>query len=138
MKNLILCAIVLLAIGACSCQKDCPAVPTIPPDPLRISGNWIGKYSGNDATPPTTNQYWILKDNGDMFVYDGQTGPTTLSAKGTWNLIDGVFKCSYNGVTNTYNRSIKLDLNEDEDEMSGFRGEDGSYTGNGQCEMSKE
>jgi len=127
----------ILMIGIASCQKDCPTVDP-PPDPLRLAGNWVGKYSQNDASNPTLNQYWTLKENGELLVYDVQTSANSLTSKGSWNHIGNTFICTYTNLSGTYNRSIKLTLNEDENEMSGFRGENGAYTGEGQCEMSRD
>jgi hypothetical protein len=137
MKKLFLLAITLVLL-ATSCKKtECPAPE---PDPQRIAGNWLGKFSNTDATAPTANQFWELKAGGELIVHDGFTTPTSpdaTKAKGTWVLSGNTFRCTYRFLTVDVNRSVQCTLTGD-NKLVGFRGTDGLVTGKGQVEMTKQ
>jgi hypothetical protein len=137
MKKLFLFAITLV-LFATSCKKtECPAPE---PDPQRIAGNWLGKYSSSDGAAPSTNQFWELKAGGELIVHDGfttATAPDANKAKGTWVLNGNTFRCTYRFLALDLNRSIQCTLTGD-NKLVGFRGTNGLVTGNGQVEMTKQ
>ncbi len=139
MKKIFLFAITI-ALMVSSCKKtDCP-VPTPTPDPQRIAGNWLGKYSTSDATAPSNNQYWEIKAGGEIIVHDGFTTATAPDANkgiGTWVLNGNTFRCTYRFLTIDVNRSVQCTLTND-NKLVGFRGNNGAVTGNGQVEMTKQ
>jgi hypothetical protein len=139
MKKLFLFILtIVLFVSACK-KTECPT-PVVTPDPQRIAGNWLGKYSGSDAAAPTTNQFWELKAGGELIVHDGlttATAPDANKAKGTWVLTGSTFRCSYRFLTIDVNRSVQCTLTGD-NKLVGFRGTNGLVTGNGQVEMMKQ
>lgn len=127
----------LLSFAACK-KKDCPAPA---PDPLRIAGNWVGKYSSTDATAPSINQFWEIKTNGEIVVHDGfttATAPDANKAIGTWTLNGNTFRCTYRFLTIDVNRTVQCTLSSDNKKLTGFRGTNGGITGNGQVAMDKQ
>lgn len=121
-----------------SCKKDCDLPP---PDPQRIAGNWLGKYSTTDAAAPTINQFWEIKAGGEIIVHDGfttATAPDANKAKGTWTLSGNTFRCTYRFLTLDLNRTVQCTLTDNDTKLTGFRGINGAITGSGQVAMAKQ
>jgi hypothetical protein len=137
MKKLLL-GFITIMLFATACKKtECPAPP---PDPQRIAGNWLGKYSSSDGATPSTSQFWEVKAGGEIIVHDGfttATAPDANKAKGTWVLNGNTFRCTYRFLTLDLNRSVQCTLTDD-NKLVGFRGTNGLVTGNGQVEMMKQ
>jgi hypothetical protein len=120
-----------------SCKKDCPAPA---PDPQRIAGNWLGKYSTVDGATPTINQFWEIKAGGEIIVHDGFTTPTAPDAnkaRGTWTLSGNTFRCTYRFLTLDLNRTVQCTLTND-NRLEGTRGTNGGVTGSGNVIMDKQ
>jgi hypothetical protein len=136
-RSLNFLVVLALIFTVSSCKKECPAPP---PDPFRIAGNWVGKYSTSDASAPTINQFWEIKSNGEIIVHDGfttATAPDASKAIGTWTLNDNTFRCTYRFLTIDVNRTVQCTLTDDK-KLTGFRGTNGAVTGNGQVLMDKQ
>jgi hypothetical protein len=128
-----------LFVTAVSCKKkeSCP----VPDNITKIAGTWVGKYSTVDGAPPTVNQVWEIKADGEIIVHDGFTTPTAPDAnkaKGTWTLTGTKFRATYKFITLDLNRYIDATLTDNFTKMNGTRGQNGTYTGNGNIDMTKQ
>ena len=119
-----------------SCKKDCAK----PDDITKISGTWTGKYSTSDGGTQNINQTWEIKSNGEIIVHDGYTTPTAPDAnkaKGTWTLNGTKFRATYKFLTLNVNRYVDATLSADFKSMTGTRGQEGIFTGNGNFTMTR-
>ena len=119
-----------------SCKKDCAK----PDDITKISATWVGKYSTTDGGTQNVDQTWEIKSNGEIIVHDGYTSPTAPDAnkaKGTWTLNGTKFRATYKFLTLNLNRYIDATLSADFKTMTGNRGQDGIFTGNGNFTMTR-
>lgn len=137
MKTLLYASLFAALFFMVGCKKDdCPK----PVDAQRIVGKWLGKYSNTDAATPSANVFFEIKTGGELIVHDGRTAPDAPDAQkalGTWTLNGNTFRCTFKFLTLDVNRSIQATLTNDNN-LKGFRGENGAVTGKGQIELNKQ
>ena len=115
--------IALVSFTSCSKKNE----DTVPPHP--IVGTWEGNYDGKEVY-----YAFVLKANGTMDVFEGQTKETVSKGSGAWKLEGQTFTAVYSYDDNPDHKlNVAAKISEDFKTMSGAYGvgtvsaDDGDY-----------
>jgi hypothetical protein len=123
--RLIFSTLIVALVSFSSCNKK--NEDTTPPHPM--VGAWEGNYDGKDVY-----YSFVLKANGTMTVWEGQTKDAASKGSGTWKFEGQTFTAIYSYNDNAdYKFNVAAKISDDFKTMSGGYGvgivsaDDGEY-----------